>query len=124
MFTVDVKQQSNKATTTKPLGSKFFPLRVTPKFEVTQLAPSKYRSKMIFYLSEGMENCKISGKNQGILKWMLSGNPATAIASRRAKKDHFPMTWQQRQCCHQCQPIAKALTRLGVLTCWAGLGLS
>ena len=35
---------------------------------------------MIFYLSEGMENCKISGKksgkSQGILRWMISGNPA------------------------------------------------
>ena len=33
---------------------------------------------MIFFvldLSEGMENCKMSGKNQGILKWMISGNP-------------------------------------------------
>ena len=40
----------------------------------------------LVYLSEGMENCKMSGKNQGILRWMISGNPATAIASRRAKK--------------------------------------
>ena len=34
---------------------------------------------MIFLdLSEGMENCKMSGKNQGkvgILRWMISGNP-------------------------------------------------
>ena len=30
-----------------------------------------------FDLSEGMENCKMSGKSQGILKWMISGNPAT-----------------------------------------------
>ena len=30
---------------------------------------------MIFYLSEGMENCKISGKSMGIFKWMISGNP-------------------------------------------------
>ena len=37
--------------------------------------------KMIFFdLSEGMENCKMSGKNQGILKWMISGNPAILIA--------------------------------------------
>ena len=32
-----------------------------------------------FHLSEGMENCKIvrekSGKSQGILRWMISGNP-------------------------------------------------
>ena len=27
-----------------------------------------------FYLSEGMENCKMSGKSQGILKWMISVN--------------------------------------------------
>ena len=27
-------------------------------------------------VSEGRENCKISGKSQGILKWMISGNPA------------------------------------------------
>ena len=31
---------------------------------------------IFFYLSEGMENCKMSGKSQGILKWMISGNPA------------------------------------------------
>ena len=29
---------------------------------------------MIFLL-EGMENRKMSGKSQGILKWMISGNP-------------------------------------------------
>ena len=30
---------------------------------------------MIFYfdLSEGMENFKMSGKSQGIFKWMISG---------------------------------------------------
>ena len=31
-----------------------------------------------FYLSEGMENCKMSEMNQesrGILRWMISGNP-------------------------------------------------
>ena len=26
-------------------------------------------------LSEGMENYKMSGKKQGILRWMISGNP-------------------------------------------------
>ena len=31
---------------------------------------------MIFLdLSEGMENCKMSGKSQGIVRWMISGNP-------------------------------------------------
>ena len=30
---------------------------------------------MIFDLSEGMENCKMSGKSQGILRWMISDNP-------------------------------------------------
>ena len=25
-----------------------------------------------------MENCKMSGKSRGILKWMISGNPASA----------------------------------------------
>ena len=31
---------------------------------------------MIFFnLSEGMENCKMSGKSQGIWRWMISGNP-------------------------------------------------
>ena len=34
-----------------PLGSKFFPLRVTPKSEVIQLTPLKYRIKMTFFLS-------------------------------------------------------------------------
>ena len=36
-----------------------FPLRVTPKFEV------KNENDYFFYLSEGMENCKMSWKNQG-----------------------------------------------------------
>ena len=43
-----------------PLGSKFFLLRVTPRFEVKQKNKIDY-----FYLSESMENCKMSGKNQG-----------------------------------------------------------
>ena len=35
--------------------------------------------KMFFNLSEGMENCKKSGKSQGILKWMISENPDAYI---------------------------------------------
>ena len=39
-----------------------------------------------FYLSEGMENCEMSGKksgkSQGILRWMISGNPVTELSSR------------------------------------------
>ena len=35
-----------------PLGSKFFTLRVTPKFEVIQFAPLKKRMKMIFFICE------------------------------------------------------------------------
>ena len=39
---------------------------------------------MIFlYLSEGMENCKMSGKSgksQGILRWKISGNPVLAFS--------------------------------------------
>ena len=38
------------------------------------------KNKNYFYLSEGMENCRMSGKksgkSQGILRWMISGNPA------------------------------------------------
>ena len=34
---------------------------------------------IFFYLSEGMENCEISEKSQGILRWMISGNPALCI---------------------------------------------
>ena len=30
-------------------------------------------------LSDGMENCKMTGKNQGILRWMISGNPLFSI---------------------------------------------
>ena len=26
-----------------------------------------------------METCKMSGKSQGIFKWMISGNPANAV---------------------------------------------
>ena len=33
----------------------------------------------MIYLSEGMENCKMSGKNQGILRWMISGNPVLCL---------------------------------------------
>ena len=34
-----------------------------------------YRHNFLVYLSEGMENCKMSGKSQGILRWKISGNP-------------------------------------------------
>ena len=44
-------------------GSKFLPLRVTPNVTVSTIKLKN--KKMIFYLSEGMENCKMSGKNQG-----------------------------------------------------------
>ena len=30
---------------------------------------------IVFDLSEGMENLKMSGKSQGSLRWMISGNP-------------------------------------------------
>ena len=39
-----------------------------------------------YYLSEGMENCKMSGKSgksQGILKWMISDNPVTATNQKQ-----------------------------------------
>ena len=49
------------------MGSKFFPLRVTPKLEVIQLTPLKNKSDFLD-LSEGMENCKMSGKNQGKIR--------------------------------------------------------
>ena len=42
---------------------------------------------MFFYLSEGMENCEMSGKNQGILRWMISGNPAGVIIIDTHDKD-------------------------------------
>ena len=34
---------------------------------------------LVFDLSEGMENFKMSGKSQGILRWMISGNPGILI---------------------------------------------
>ena len=34
---------------------------------------------IFFYLSKGMENCKMSGKNQGTLKLMISGNPVYGV---------------------------------------------
>ena len=43
-----------------------------------QLTPLKNKKNFFFDLSEGMEDCKVrekSGKSQGILKWMISGNP-------------------------------------------------
>ena len=38
---------------------------------------SEYGQGMIFFriCRGGLENCKMSGKSQGILKWMISGNP-------------------------------------------------
>ena len=30
-----------------------------------------------------MENCKMSGKNQGILSWMIGGNPAVCLLNIR-----------------------------------------
>ena len=43
---------------------------------MTQLVLLNERIKTIFLaLSEGMENCKMSGKSQGILRWKISGNP-------------------------------------------------
>ena len=49
-----------------PMGNKFFPLRVTPKFRNDIVSTMKVKNKYIFfYFSEGMENCKMSGKNQG-----------------------------------------------------------
>ena len=41
----------------------------------------KVKNKTILFLdlSEGMENCGMSGKSQGILKWMISGDPVTEI---------------------------------------------
>ena len=59
-------------------GEQILSSKSNPKFEVKQLAPIKLRIKMIFDLSEGMENCTKSGKSQGILRWMISGNPEFA----------------------------------------------
>ena len=58
-----------------PLGSKFFPLRVTLKFEVIQLAPLNLSIKMDFFcfLSEGMENCEMSEENQGKVREFWDG---------------------------------------------------
>ena len=41
----------------------------------------KVKNKNVFFLdlSEGMENCKITGKSQGILKWVISGNPESPL---------------------------------------------
>ena len=35
-----------------PLGSKFFPLKITPKFEVIQLAPLNLRIKCVFFICQ------------------------------------------------------------------------
>ena len=39
----------------------------------------KVKNKNTFYLSEGMKNCEMSGKSEGILRWMISGNPCTNL---------------------------------------------
>ena len=47
-----------------------------------QLGPLNNRIKTIFLdLSEGMENCKLSGKSQGILRWMISVIPCLLLCS-------------------------------------------
>ena len=43
-----------------PLGSKFFPISDT-----VNTVKIKNENNFFFDLSEGMENCKMSGKNQG-----------------------------------------------------------
>ena len=42
------------------------------------LSHEKEKNCFVFYLSEGMENCTMSGKSQGILRW-ISGNPVNNI---------------------------------------------
>ena len=54
------------------MGSKFFPLKVAPKFEVIIGAPLKEK-KCFFDISEGMENCEKSGKNQGKVREFRGG---------------------------------------------------
>ena len=58
-------------------GSKFFPLRVNPKSEVIQFTPLKNKNDF-FICQRVWKTVKMSGKNQGILRWMISGNPAVA----------------------------------------------
>ena len=60
--------------------SKFFPLTAAPNFQAIQLAMLKRRVKINFWIHEkGMENCKMSGKIQGILHLRISGNPVPYI---------------------------------------------
>ena len=47
------------------MGSKLFPVRGTPQICDTVSTIKVKNIKQFFYLSGGMENCKISGKNQG-----------------------------------------------------------
>ena len=73
------------------MGNKFFPLRVTPKFEVIHLAPLNTRIKMWLFLSVRgygkLQNVREkSGKSQGILRWMISGNPDTRYCDGLTQK--------------------------------------
>ena len=41
----------------------------------------KNKNDLFLDLPEVMGNCKMSGKSQGILKWMISGHPGERILS-------------------------------------------
>ena len=57
-----------------PQGSKFFLLWETPHIWSDTVNTIKVKNKNIFFdLSEGMENCKMSGKNQGKVREFWSG---------------------------------------------------
>ena len=58
------------------LGEQILSFKSNPQIRSDTVNTFKAKNKNdFFYLSEGMENCKMSGKSQGILKWMISGHP-------------------------------------------------
>ena len=43
-----------------------------------------------------MENCEMSGKSQGILKWMISGNPVMVWDSRLTLEKDILFQWLKK----------------------------
>ena len=58
-------------------GEQILSFNSNPQIRSDTVSTIKLKNKNDFVLdlSEGMANCKMSGKSQGIWRWMISGNP-------------------------------------------------
>ena len=64
------------------LGATLKGNNLLPQIRSDTVSTIKLKNKNYFWgdLLEGMENCKMSGKNQEILRWMINGNPVAVLA--------------------------------------------